>query len=358
MTTTPRRARAPRQSDVARLAGVSQSAVSRVIGGDTDAARIPEGTVRRIQDAIKELGYVPNPTARKLRTGRNRMLGVHTFEAVFPRAREDFYFEFLLGIEERAEEIDHDLVLFTSTGGSDGRRRVYRDGVNRLNVADGAVLLGVAADRAELARLEADGYPFVHIGRREVPGTRITCVVPDYESAAAAIVDRLADLGHTRIGYLSSGIDEESYADRRRGYESAVARRGLRDVSPARPGSADGDPAWLDAVADGAVTAVVADAEWLANPLAERLAARGLTVPRDVSVAVLEGVGPDAAVHWDCLQIPRREVGRLAIDTLVGMLDEPGEPVADVLVECVVVDGETMAAPPAGPSAPTKGNAG
>ncbi|MFI2489073.1 LacI family DNA-binding transcriptional regulator [Promicromonospora kroppenstedtii] len=348
MTTTPRRARAPRQSDVARLAGVSQSAVSRVIGGDTDAARIPEATVRRIQDAIKELGYVPNPTARKLRTGRNRLLGVHTFEAVFPRAREDFYFEFLLGIEERAEEIDHDLVLFTSTGGSDGRRRVYRDGVNRLNVADGAVLLGVAADRAELARLEADGYPFVHIGRREVPGTRITCVVPDYESAAAAIVDRLADLGHERIGYLSSGIDEESYADRRRGYESAVARRGLRDVSPASPGSADGDPAWLDAVADGAVTAVVADAEWLASPLAERLAERGLIVPRDVSVAVLEGVGPDAPVRWDCLQIPRREVGRLAIDTLVGMLDEAGQPVTDVLVPCVVVAGETVAGPKKG----------
>ncbi|MFI8523916.1 LacI family DNA-binding transcriptional regulator [Promicromonospora sukumoe] len=378
MTTTPRRARAPRQSDVARLAGVSQSAVSRVIGGDTDTARIPEATVRRIQDAIKELGYVPNPTARKLRTGRNRMLGVHTFEAVFPRAREDFYFEFLLGIEERAEEIDHDLVLFTSTGGSDGRRRVYRDGVNRLNVADGAVLLGVAADRAELARLEADGYPFVHIGRREVPGTRITCVVPDYESAAAAIVDRLADLGHERIAYLRAGIDEESYADRRRGYESAVERRGLRDVSPERPGlagagldaagpgaagsdwsgtdTAGTGTAWLDAVADGAVTGVVADAEWLANPLAERLAERGLTVPRDVSVAVLEGVGPDAAVHWDCLQIPRREVGRLAIDTLVGLLDEPGTPVADVLVPCVVVEGETVAAPPSGSPAPTKGS--
>lgn len=353
MTTTPRRARAPRQSDVARLAGVSQSAVSRVISGDFEGARIPEETRRRIQEAIKELGYVPNPTARKLRTGRNRLLGVHTFEAVFPRAREDFYFEFLLGIEERAEEIDHDLVLFTSTGGSDGRRRVYRDGVNRLNVADGAVLLGVAADRAELARLEADGYPFVHIGRREVPGTRITCVVPDYESAAAAIVDHLADLGHRRIGYLSAGIDEESYADRRRGYESGVARRGLRDVSPAGPGSAaaDGggiDPAWLHAVAEGAVTAVVADAEWLAHPLAEQLAARGLEVPRDVSVAVLEGVGPDAPVRWDCLQIPRREVGRLAIDTLVGLLDEPGRPVADVLVPCVVVPGETVAVPPDG----------
>jgi DNA-binding LacI/PurR family transcriptional regulator len=353
VTTTPRRARAPRQSDVARLAGVSQSAVSRVIGGDLEGARIPEETRRRIQEAIKELGYVPNPTARKLRTGRNRLLGVHTFEAVFPRAREDFYFEFLLGIEERAEEIDHDLVLFTSTGGGDGRRRVYRDGVNRLNVADGAVLLGVAADRAELARLEADGYPFVHIGRREVPGTRITCVVPDYESAAATIVDRLADLGHERIGYLSAGIDEESYADRRRGYESAVARRSLRAVSPAGPGSpaADGggiDPAWLDAVADGAVTAVVADAEWLAHPLAEQLAARGLEVPRDVSVAVLEGVGPDAPVRWDCLQIPRREVGRLAIDTLVGLLDEPGQAVADVLVPCVVVPGETVAAPPDG----------
>lgn len=162
--------KAPRQSDVARLAGVSQSAVSRVVSGEVD--RIPVETRDRILAAVKELGYVPNAAARNLRNKRNRLLGVHTFESVFPHAREDFYFEFLLGIEERAEEIGYDLVLFTSTGTSDGRRRIYRDGTNRLNLADGTVLLGAATDREELARLWHDGYLFVHIGRREVPGAR------------------------------------------------------------------------------------------------------------------------------------------------------------------------------------------
>ena len=95
--------KAPRQSDVARLAGVSQSAVSRVVSGDVD--RIPAETRDRILAAVKDLGYVPNAAARNLRNKRNRLLGVHTFEAVFPHARDDFYVEFLLGIEERAEEI-------------------------------------------------------------------------------------------------------------------------------------------------------------------------------------------------------------------------------------------------------------
>ena len=253
--------KAPRQSDVARLAGVSQSAVSRVISGDVD--RIPAETRDRIRAAVKDLGYVPNAAARNLRNKRNRLLGVHTFEAVFPHARDDFYFEFLLGIEERAEELGYDLVLFTSTGARDGRRRIYRDGTNRLNLADGAVLLGAATDREELARLWRDGYLFVHIGRREVPGAEIPCIVPDYVSAAGRIVASLAE--------------------------------------------------------------------------------RGLSVPADVSVAVLEGSGDEPGHRWDCLMVPRKEIGRIAIDALVARVENPeAEPVGR-LVACDLVAGETVA---------------
>src|SRR4051795_4364991 len=201
----------PRQADVARVGGGSQSAVSRVVSGDVD--RIPVETQQRVRAAVKQLGYVPNAAARSLRGKRNRLVGVHTFEPVFPHAREDFYFEFLLGIEERAEEVGYDLVLFTSTGTRDGRRRIYRDGTNRLNLADGSVLLGVATDRDELARLWREGYLFVHIGRREVPGAEVPCIVPDYHSAAGRLVESLAERGHRNLAYLRADIDQEAYVD-------------------------------------------------------------------------------------------------------------------------------------------------
>ncbi|MFI5698179.1 LacI family DNA-binding transcriptional regulator [Kribbella sp. NPDC051586] len=334
---------APRQSDVARLAGVSQSAVSRVVSGDLD--RIPEGTQERIRAAVKELGYVPNAAARNLRNKRNRLLGVHTFEAVFPHAREDFYFEFLLGIEERAEEIGYDLVLFTSTGTSDGRRRIYRDGTNRLNLADGTVLLGAATDREELARLWRDGYLFVHIGRREVAGANIPCIVPDYVSAADRIVTSLAERGHRHFAYVRSGIEQEAYADRRAGYRNAIERLGLYDRSPGFRGEPELTEQWLDELASGPGTAVVAEHLGLAEQLRTGLAARGLSIPADVSVALLEGSGDEPGHRWDCLVVPRKEIGRIAIDALVARVENPDDEPASQLVACDLVAGETVAAP-------------
>jgi DNA-binding LacI/PurR family transcriptional regulator len=344
--------KAPRQADVARLAGVSQSAVSRVVSGDAEAARIPADTRRRIEAAVKELGYVPNPVAQNLRNKRNRLLGVHTFEPLFPYARDSFYFEFLLGIEERAEQLGYDLVLFTSTGTGDGRRRVYRDGANRLNLADGAILLGVSTDRAELARLRDEGYPFVHIGRREVPDGEITCLVPDYRAAAGAIVERLHGAGHRRFAYLREPLDIEPYDDRRAGYRQAVKRLGVTDRSPGFRGRAGLTASWLDSLAAGPVTAIVAESEGLADAARTGLLERGLDVPRDVSIAVLEGPGDGQQrtgrtggdIAWTALSIPRERIGRLAVDRLVAIVDDPRAPRGSVTVACDLVAGETVAA--------------
>ncbi|MEO3889409.1 LacI family DNA-binding transcriptional regulator [Nonomuraea sp. B5E05] len=341
--TPKRRGQAPRQSDVARLAGVSQSAVSRVISGDVDSARIPEETRRRVLAAIKELGYVPNASARNLRNKRNRLIGVHTFEAVFPHARDDFYFEFLLGIEERAEQTGFDLVMFTSTGAGDGRRRVYRDGTNRLNLADGSVLLGVSTDRAELARLWADGYPFVHIGRREVPGAEIPCVIPDYRGAAIGIVDKLAGHGHRRFAYLREPMEMEPYADRRDGYREAVERLGLSDRSPGFRGESGLTGDWIDELVRGGETAVVAESVRLAEHLLGGLRERGVRVPEDVSVAVLEATWEGTSARWDSLEIPRVAIGRIAVDRVIDMLDHPDQPPESLLVPCPIVPGTTIA---------------
>ncbi|MFD7290511.1 LacI family DNA-binding transcriptional regulator [Streptomyces sp. NPDC059863] len=341
--TARRREKAPSQADVARLAGVSQSAVSRVISGDAATARIPEETRQRVFEAVRELGYVANPAARAMRKRRNNLLGVHTFERVFPRAREDFYFEFLLGVEERAEETGFDLVLFTSTGsGTDGERKIYNNGTNRLNLADGSILLGVATDRGELVRLWYEGYPFVHIGRREVPGAEIPQIIPDYRSASARIVDRLARHGHRRLGYVRDWQEMEPYEDRRVGYAGAVERLGLTDTSPGSRGAVGLDGAWLDEVAAGAVTAIVVESVGLANSLREQLAARGRKIPDDVSVAVLEAAPADLSGQWDSLVIPRVEIGRLAVDRLQAMLDDPGLRTGSLLVPCPLIPGTTI----------------
>ncbi len=338
----PTRTRAPRQSDVARLAGVSQSAVSMVIRGGDAELRIPETTRARIRDAIAELGYVPNPVARSLRGKRTQLLGVHTFEPLFPSPRESFYFQFLLGVEARAEETGHDLVLFSSTGDGAGARRIYRDERNRLGIADGSVLLGVSDDKDELARLWHEGYPFVHIGRREVPGAPFPCIVPDYRDAAGEVVALLREHGHRGFVYLRDDLDLEPYADRRSGYREAIAALGIEDRSPGtvedRPGL---PPESLRPLLDGTATAVVAESRRLAETLQRELAPHGLRIPEDVSVVVLESTD-EAETAWDDLRIPRIEIGRLAVDHLIVMIEEPDAPRESVLVRCSIEPGATV----------------
>ena len=92
------------QQDIAKLAGVSQATVSLVLNGAANAlARIPPDTRERVQKIIRETGYVPDPIARRMAKGSNRILGVFTYEPAFPSAQADFFLPFLFGIEEEAQ---------------------------------------------------------------------------------------------------------------------------------------------------------------------------------------------------------------------------------------------------------------
>src|SRR3954466_10319960 len=139
------------QAHVARLAGVSQAVVSMVLNG-SDSLRITPETRDRVQQVLRETGYTVDIMGRRLRGGTNQILGVFTYEAVFPSGSADFYGPFLGGIEEEAEAQGFDLLLFTSPGRRQGRRKVYEQGSNRLGIADGCILLGRHTDRDELDR--------------------------------------------------------------------------------------------------------------------------------------------------------------------------------------------------------------
>ena len=199
------RRRQPSQRDIARIAGVSQAAVSMVLNGKADTHQLAKATQERIRETIDLLGYVPNINGRSLRGGRNGLIGVHTYQAVFPVAPDDYFHEFLVGIEGAAVRAGQDLVLFASTERSDGTRRIFGDGGNRLRLADGAVILGVEPDAEDLKKLEAEGYPFVFLGRRDVVSASVPYITADYAGAVREIILQLATVGHRRVSYLGIG---------------------------------------------------------------------------------------------------------------------------------------------------------
>ncbi|WP_433406300.1 LacI family DNA-binding transcriptional regulator [Streptomyces sp. CA-146814] len=340
----------PRQAEVARLAGVSQTTVSLVLGGNKQGIALHEETRARVLDAARELGYVPDPAARRLAAARNNLLGVFSFTATFPTAVEHSYYPILVGVEQEAAAQGYDLVLFT--GSSPGGAQAKDPGaLNRVRLADGCLFLGRHVPDDQLRQLVADGYPAVHIGRRdELEG--LAWVGADYVAASAEVVHHLGGLGHRRIVLVREDDDAPASTDREHGFRTALAAYAADDpasvVRTARPAD-DITPEWVrDRLAEG-VTAFVAEetdtgAAWRA--LHTAVAAAGLDAPGDLSLALLGSPPADlaAARPPTGFDIPRADLGAAAVRMLTAQL--AGQEHAEPLVACGFRTGSTAGPPP------------
>ncbi|MQA81159.1 MAG: LacI family DNA-binding transcriptional regulator [Streptosporangiales bacterium] len=341
-----------RQADIARAAGVSQATVSLVLS-DAEAGerRVGEATRRRVLEVAQQLGYSVNPAARSLAGGRNRLLGVYTFEAIFPSRDRDFYNPFLVTIEQEAERAAYDLLLFTSATLPDQRRRsIYAGGVNRLALADGCVLLGRRENQEEVARLAREGFPFVYVGRREIPDCEFAYVAADYASATTRVVSHLVELGHRSIVYLGAYKPKAPDSDREDGWHAAVRQAGLGqdDARLLRLGRRrEIEKVVAQLRAEGRTALVLEDPE-----LAERyfgvIAGMGLDVPGDISVAVLGDVPSPggSSSGWNGFRIPREEMARQAVRLLLEAIETPPPRPRNITVPCSYSAGTTVDRPP------------
>lgn len=223
----------PRQAEVARLAGVSQATVSLVLSAKAKAqgSAISDETRQRVLDAARSLGYVPDPAAQRLAAARNNLLGVYSFTATFPTDVEHSYYPFLVGVEREAAVRGYDLVLFTGSS-SGGAKAAGPEALNRVRLADGCLFLGRHVPIAELKRMVADGFPVVHLGRREeLEG--LSWVGADYVSASSEVVRHLAALGHRRIVLVREDDDAPASTDRQQGFLEGLEAAGLPGGSEA-----------------------------------------------------------------------------------------------------------------------------
>ncbi|GAA3691802.1 LacI family DNA-binding transcriptional regulator [Nonomuraea antimicrobica] len=340
----------PTQADIARLAGVSQATVSLVLNERESEVRISSATRERVLAAIREWGYVANASARSLAGGRNKIIGVHTFEPVFPTTSVDFYFPFLLGMEQAAAELEYDLLLFTSAG---GERQIFRDGSTRLSITDGALLLGRDPNVEEIERLRDRGYPFVYVGHREVSGAPVSYVAADYAGATRQLTERLFALGHERVAYARVGDgDAQPSRDREKGFRRAVPSGGARRL--AGPvwtiESAEDVDGLLGEMRHAGITGVVAEQEILAEEILTCARRRGLSIPGDLSLVVLgDSVGARGSdTDWTGLVVPREQMGRQAAHLLARLLERPEEAGCRQSVECPLAPGTTVGPPPPG----------
>lgn len=332
------------QRDIARLAKVSQTTVSLVLNNRSDAtARIPAETRDRVLKVIRETGYQADPLARRMTQQRNQILGVFTYESVFPSASGDFYHPFLAGIEDCAEQLGWDLLLFTSAPVTEGHRRIFHEN-NRLRIADGCLLLGRDIPSEELSRLITEEYPFVSVGRRDDAGGPVPYVGADYATATRTVVEQAQALGHRRIAFAGLGSGAESSADRMHGFRGAAGSRAPHvptlDRSPSEV---------LDDLLDRKITAAFVEERADAIALYAAAAERGVDVPKDLSVIALgDSTRPVASdLDFSGFHVPRRAMGLRAVELLEAILSGTATE-RQLLLPCDLTDGITLTRPSKG----------
>lgn len=338
----------PTQSDVARLAGVSRATVSFVLNDTSGGGNIPIGeeTRRRVLEAARSLNYSPDPVARMLARGSNALIGVFSYEEIFPLEREDFFYEFILGIERAATRHDFNVVLFTRRDPSSGHRKAFTNGGNNLRLADGTIFLGANPDRAELARLAEEQYPFVCIGRREVPGFQIDWVSADYIPASRKAGLHLLSLNHRRIAYVGVETPAESYQERIVGFRQAYAQFGVVDQLSILPETVlqNGDDL-VRSLKEARCSAIVCSHMTTFNITLTLLRERGLSVPGDFSVLSLGDASPNPNLPLmpTYVSIDRLNWGEMAVDMLVRRIKEQNVKPIEVRLPCKFIIGTSTA---------------
>lgn len=311
--------------EVARLAGVSKSTVSRVISDR--GGSVSETALAKVNKAIRELGYTRNTIAAGLRTQRTYMVLV-----MVPDIANPFWSEIARAAQDRLEAEGYSVVV-GNTDWSEAREATYYE-LARSGKFDGLVLNTVTDD---IDAIKSIGLPTVLVGER-AEAQDIDTVGTDTRAAARLALEYLWDRGHRRIAIATSEHGSERFLSlRKRAYDEFLADKGLASdpkLSFSVRLSEEGGKELVRALlALGSwrddVDAVLCGNDILAIAAIGALREEGIEVGRDLSLVGMDDI-PAAALTYPALTTvrkPRARIGGAAAELLLARIEDPDRPV-------------------------------
>lgn len=326
----------PRMRDVAKLAGVSLTTVSRAF---TSPELVSDEVRQRVAAAVKSLNYTPNLNARSL---RRRSTGIVI--VLLPDIGNPFFSTLLKSIEETARNAGR-AILVGDTGKDFELAATYAQQLDAQR-ADGMILLnGFLPFQDEFSGTIAQArHPIIVVSER-IPGSGLPTVGIDNVAAAREVVEFLVKAGHRRIGHIGGPRDNILTAQRLQGYSEGLAAVGL-DVRNELIHYGDfsiesGRTAarLLLHVAPRPTAIFAANDEMAVGAIIE-LKSHGLRVPEDMSVVGFDDI--EFANSYDpaitTVRQPRRDMGQIAMKLIIDCLENrPLETIDVVLPHQLIV---------------------
>jgi len=314
--------------DVAKRAKVSLKSVSRVINHENS---VREETRNRVLQAISDLNYQPDLSARSLRSARSYAIGL-----VYDNPNPYYVISVQNGVLSACRERWFGLQIHPCNSASPRLGEELVELAQRSRLA-GLVLAPPMSERTDIIKfLAASGISFVRIiSAAEDPKDDFPCVFVDDRDAAYDITEHLIQLGHQRIGFLWGGKSHRSSWERYKGYESALKDYGIAQDKQL---IVEGDYAFDDGFRGGRKllamsdrpTAVFGTHDEIAAGVIAAAKSSGLDVPFDLSVAGFED-SPFSKHSWPALTTAKQateEIARTAALRLIAglVVKEGGTP--------------------------------
>jgi LacI family transcriptional regulator len=301
--------------DVARVAGVSVSTVSRALAKPDEVA---PHTRAKVLDTARGMGYRPNLAARGLVTGRTGIFGL-----IVPDLENPFFASVTKGVQSRARTAGYAVIIADSDEDPSQEEELARSLSKQV---DGLVMCSPRAPMSLIAEL-ALGCPLVLVNRQcgDIP----TVKIDNLEGVRQAMV-HLRALGHRTIAWVGGPSTSWSNTERLAALHAVTDLQPdteLVDLGSFQP-YVSGGVAAADLVIASGATAVLAYNDLVAFGLLKRFRQRGVRVPEDISVVGVDNIPMSAltAPTLTSVGIPLVSCGRAGVDMLLSLVREPSRP--------------------------------
>ncbi len=325
-------------SEVAKLAGVSTTTVSRVIN---NVKTVKERNRQRVLEAIATLKYKPNVSAQRLAGSK-----INTVSLIMPKFEDMFHsfyaIEILKGISVIVEKYNFDLLLH-ATDFSQIDLRSY-DSMLNITQSAGVLFADTDSNVAILERLKTEDIPFV-VMNNYIEEPKVSCVGIENREGTKNLIRYLIKLGHTQIAIVTGDLKNQSARARYYGFKEVVEENNIKtDERYFMIGN------WTKAFARQATvsllklerrpTAIFASSDEMAYEVILTLKENGINVPQDISVAGFDDspFSTLSEAKITTVHQPLYEMARQSCEILIKLIKEPNTPPVKKLLTTSLVE--------------------